>query len=462
MSAEKDVLRSLPSVSELLEEACVQEAGVSIGEGMAKLELRHALQQVRGCLLHGVDVGDVPAAVLERFQTRVARIQHAQGRTAINATGILLHTGLGRSPYAADVVQDLTQMDGYTRLQTSLETGKRCLREEHIERMLQELTGCEAATVVNNNAAATMLILNTVASEKEVVISRGQLIEIGGAFRMTDVMAMSGATLREVGCTNKTHLRDYEGAIGEETGALIHVHTSNYRVRGFSATPDIAALAPLGRKHGVAVVDDLGSGALVPLSEFGISSEPLVADSIRAGADLCCFSGDKLICGPQAGIVAGRKEWVQKVRKNPFARMFRVDKVTLAALEVTLRHFVNGTYREHLPFYQMLSRTPESLRQQADEVLAAAGLQGREDVQVEEAHAFIGSGSIPDEGIPSVAIVLEVAESRDIDRLAKRLRMHLPSVFCRASNGRLYFDLRTVQPRESEALSEALRSCLAS
>jgi len=273
--------------------------------------------------------GEEIAAELEH---RLVRLCQPQGRRAINASGILLHTGLGRAPLADDAAAALAGTTRYSVLQASLESGDRSLREEKIQRLLIELTGCEAATVVNNNAAATMLILHTLAAGREVIISRGQLIEIGGSFRMPDVMSRSGAILREVGTTNRTHVRDYEEAINERTAAIMHVHTSNYRVRGFAGAPDIGELVELGRRRDVAVIDDLGSGAIVPLAEFGIGNEPLVKDSIAAGADVVCFSGDKLICGPQAGIICGKKPIIERIRRSAFARMFRVCKLTLAGL----------------------------------------------------------------------------------------------------------------------------------
>jgi L-seryl-tRNA(Ser) seleniumtransferase len=291
-----------------------------------------------------------------------------------------------------------------------------------------------------------------------VVISRGQLIEIGGSFRMTEVMAQSGAVLREVGTTNRTHLRDYESAINERTGALLHVHTSNYRVRGFAGTPSIEELVNLGRKHRVPVIDDLGSGALVPLNEWGISDEPLVKHSM--GVDLACFSADKLICGPQAGIICGQRGLIEKIRKNPYARMFRVCKLTLAALEATLMQFVNGQFRERLPFYRMLSRPAASLV--ADAQTLAQGLGGIPGVAayVEEDVSYVGSGSIPDEGIPT-RVVRVRHEQIPADLLAKRLRLGVPPVFGRLADRQLVLDVRTLREGEIGNVVEAVRAALA-
>ena len=326
--------------------------------------------------------------------------------------------------------------------------------------MLIELTGCEAATVVNNNAAATMLVLNTLCEGKEAIISRGQLIEIGGEFRMPDVMARSSAIMREVGTTNRTHLRDYERAIGPNTGALMHVHTSNYRVRGFSGVPDIRELCGLGHRHDLPVIDDLGSGALIRLSRFGMADEPLVSVSIAEGADVVCFSGDKLICGPQAGILCGKKEIIERIRKNPFARMFRVCKLTIAALEATLTHFVNETYSTALPFYRMLSAPDEVLDRRAQTL--AAGISGIPGIRVEVVKdvAFIGSGSMPDEGLSSQAVRIRFDEAMtarmSVDAIAEKLRTGRPSIFCRVQDDALCFDMRTLFEGEEKEIANQL------
>ena len=338
-----DLLRTIPSVTQVLTSEPGRELAREFGHGLTTFELRSFLDDLRRDIRGGAIESMLSLEQLaDELRLRLARLSQAAGRRAINATGILLHTGLGRAPLCREAIDAIAACHGYSVLQASLESGDRSLREAAVQRILIELTGCEAATIVNNNAAATMLILNTLAAGKEVIISRGQLIEIGGSFRMTDVMAQSSATLREVGTTNRTHLRDYENAISDRTGAIIHVHTSNYRIRGFASTPDVPELVELGRRHNISVIDDLGSGALVPLREFGLTDEPLVRDSIAAGIDVACFSGDKLICGPQSGIICGRAAAIERIRKNPFARMFRVGKLTLAALQATLIHFLNA------------------------------------------------------------------------------------------------------------------------
>jgi L-seryl-tRNA(Ser) seleniumtransferase len=457
-------LRAIPAVAEVL----AGEAGTALcdtfGAGLVKLALHDLLDDCRRAIRAGrADAPTDMASLTGILRSRLVRLARPAGRRAVNATGILLHTGLGRAPLGGSAMAALAGFDRYSILQTDPDTGKRCLREAKVERMLQALTGCQAATVVNNNAAATMLILNTLAAGREVIVSRGQLIEIGGAFRLPDVMAKSGAALREVGTTNRTHMRDYEGAIGEDTGAIIHVHTSNYRVRGFSGTPDIRALVPLGHRHGFPVIDDLGSGALVPLAPFGLPDEPLVADSIKAGADVCCFSGDKLICGPQCGIVVGTRDTIARIRKNPFARMFRVCKMTLAALEATLAHFVNGDYADVLPFYRMLGRSPDALAATAGDLVARLdGLPGC-TVSAAPDVAYVGSGSVPDQGILTTVLrcVPDPAAGPTAEALARRLRLGVPSVFCRVQDDALLFDMRTLLDGEADILVDRLRAALA-
>lgn len=447
-----ELLRQIPSVSELLESLQIKGLCECFGEEMVKLELRKTLEDLRSNIRSGKpeDVPDV-SRLAYSLRQRLESFTET-GRYVINATGILLHTGLGRAPLCKEAIEALKGMERYSLLQADTVSGKRSLREEKVEQMLINLTGCEAATVVNNNAAATMLVLNTLAAAKRVVISRGQLIEIGGEFRMPDVMEKSSVILHEVGTTNRTHLRDYEQAIGQDTGALLHVHTSNYRIRGFTGVPDIRELCELGHKYGIPVIDDLGSGALIPLSKFGISDEPLVQDSISAGIDVVCFSADKLICGPQAGIICGKKSIIESIRKNPFARMFRVCKLTTAALEATLIHFINGTYSSAIPFYQMLGVSNKTLEAKARlitrELSSIKGIK----TQVIDDVSYIGSGSLPDEGIPSKVVRISFDKLPKgvscIDEIGQALRQGSPVVFCRIQDNSLYFDTRTLFEKE--------------
>jgi L-seryl-tRNA(Ser) seleniumtransferase len=468
--AVENVLRGLPAVGEFLASEVGRKLSAEFGEGMTKFELRQALAEMREGIRKGKTTqGPTEEGVGREVAARLRRSATGTGRRAINATGILLHTGLGRAPMCEAAIAAMAAAAGNTPLQASLDSGDRSLREERVQAMLRELTGCEAATVVNNNAAATMLVLNTLAgggggagataAAKEVIISRGQLIEIGGSFRMTEVMAQSGAILREVGTTNRTHLRDYEAAIGEQTAALIRVHTSNYRIRGFAGTPGIAELTELGRKRHVPVIDDLGSGALVPLAPWGMTDEPLVRDSIAAGVDVACFSGDKLIGGPQAGIICGRATMIERMRKNPYARMFRVCKLTLAGLEATLAEFINGTWRKNIPLYQMLDRPMPELETTARDLAGHLSKLGGVTTAVGQDVSYIGSGSLPDEGIATWVVRLRHARRSAAD-FARRLRLGVPSVFGRLADGEVVLDMRTLRGQEAREVAEAVGAAI--
>jgi L-seryl-tRNA(Ser) seleniumtransferase len=456
-----ELLRAMPSTSTLLETETFRGLASEFGDRLAKLELRALLAQARSSIGAG-KLAQPPAAeeLLADLRPRLVRLVRPEGREAINATGILLHTGLGRAPLCAEALAAIAHLRGYSLLQSDVADGGRSLREEKVEQLLCELTGCEAATVVNNNAAATMLILNTLAAGREVIISRGQLIEIGGSFRIPDVMTQSGAVLREVGTTNRTHVADYVGAIGERTAAILHVHTSNYRIRGFAGVPSIEELVQVGRDHGVPVVDDVGSGALVPLQPYGLPDEPLVHDSIAAGSDVCCFSADKLIGGPQAGLIVGKQALIGRIRKNPFARMFRVCKLTLAALEATLCHFVDGrSYRHAIPFYSMLGRPIEALQQQAKLVVSLIGEVPGATIAVVDHLSYVGSGSVPDQGVATVAVSIR-HEARTPRELARRLRTSIPAVFGHIKDDRLLLDMRTVESERVRVLAALARQAL--
>ncbi|HQH29085.1 MAG TPA: L-seryl-tRNA(Sec) selenium transferase, partial [Oligoflexia bacterium] len=349
-------------------------------------------------------------SLLGLVRERLVRLTSPLGRKAINATGVLLHTGLGRAPLAKNALDALAMAGCFSVVQVDLETGERSLREAKIEQMLRELTGCEAATVVNNNAAATFIVLQVLARAKEVIVSRGHLIEIGGSFRMPDVMAQSGALLREVGTTNRTHLHDYDAAIGADTGALMHVHPSNYKIQGFAGTPGLDELCALGRKHGLPVIADLGSGAIVPMDKYGLSDNLTIGEALAMGAALTCSSGDKLICGPQAGIICGQKKWIEQVRKSPFARMFRVGKLTLSALEATLLHYVNGAHEQNIPLYRMLCVTEDELRQRGEKLIGALTNLHRIELALLDDFAYVGGGSLPAQAVPTKIVRLALAD----------------------------------------------------
>lgn len=458
-----DLLRQLPSVDRLLSDPAVQELLERHGHGQVVFAIRRVLDDLRTEIIDGRMAGLEPEQIAPLVRDRVQRAVRPSIRHAINAAGIILHTGLGRALMPAAAVEAVHGVaHGYSTLATDLEHGRRISRDDHYRDLLCALTGAEAATVANNNAAATMLVLNTLAQGKEVIISRGQLVEIGGAFRMPEVMAMSGAIMREVGTTNKTHLRDYERAINENTAAIMRVHQSNYRILGFTSEPDIAELAELGREHHLPVIDDVGSGALIDLRQFGLGPEPLVQDSVKAGATVTCFSGDKLIGGPQCGIIVGDKPAIERIKKNPLARALRIDKMTVAALEATLKLFLNERdLCEQHPTYRMLSLGVDGLERRAQAVLTLLGEVPPEvaELTVEPGETEIGSGSAPIEKLPSRVLAIQPKQI-SVDELSRQLRYFEPPIFARIQHDSVILDFRTIQPDEDEVVLQALQSIL--
>jgi L-seryl-tRNA(Ser) seleniumtransferase len=456
--------RNLPSVNEVLRSSPVQALVANYAHDQLVAAIRAELDDLRGRLARGESPDG--AAGVEPIAARVAqRLGQAfqpKLRSVINATGIVLHTNLGRAPIAEDAARAAYEaVRGYLNLELDLETGKRSSRSLAVREWLCRLTGAESATAVNNNAAATLIALRALCQGKEVVISRGQLIEIGGSFRIPDIMAVSGATLREVGTTNITRLADYERAIGPNTAALMQVHTSNYRISGFTKSVALADLVGLGRKHGLLVLDDIGSGALLDFCRFGFQGEPVARDSIAAGADLVLFSGDKLLGGPQAGILAGRRELIQKIEKDPLMRAVRLDKMTLAALETTLRLYLHEdrALRE-VSVLRMLATPLPELRQRAEALAARLReLEGLRTVAVREDVAFVGGGSLPDQAMKTYVVEITGRDLTDTE-LAHRLRTGTPAVVGRLRDGKLLLDLRTIFPHQEDGLVAAVQRCL--
>jgi len=462
-------LRKLPSVDAVLGRGDAAPLVERYGREQTVEAVRAALDEARTAIAKsGDETADDGAADPSLIVSRAAALLSAKFartlRRAINATGILMHSGLGRAVLAEDARQALDEVArGYSTLALDLDTGRRGQRDAHVASLLRALTGAEAATICNNNAAATVLILNTLARGKEVILSRGQLVEIGGSFRMPEVMAMSGAVLREVGTTNKTHLRDYADAIGPNTGAILRVHHSNYRILGFHAEPSIEELAALGRERGIPVIDDLGSGALVDLDAYDLEAEPLVRRSVEAGVECACFSGDKLIGGPQSGIIVGKEAAIARIKKNPMARAFRCGKLTLAAMEATLRLFLApDRLNERHPIYRMLSRTLNELERRGRAIVENVGpsLPKGARVSVEDGEAQMGSGSVPVETIPSKVVALKT-DATALEELARTLRRQSPAIFARIHKDALLFDLRTIQPDEDADVAAAIRALFA-
>jgi L-seryl-tRNA(Ser) seleniumtransferase len=452
--------RCIPPVNDVLDVPVVRALAQRHAHEVIVAAVRAELDELRQRVKQGESLdGEVSAAsVGERVALRLERELRPKLREVINATGIVLHTNLGRAPIAEEAAQAAQDAaHGYLNLELDLETGKRSSRQIAIREWVCRLTGAESATAVNNNAAATVIVLRALCQGKEVVISRGQLIEIGGSFRIPEIMAVSGAILREVGTTNITRLSDYERAIGPATGGLLRVHTSNYRISGFTEAVPLAELVQLGQKHKIPVIDDIGSGALVDFGRFGFQGEPVARESVAAGADLVLFSGDKLLGGPQAGIIAGKKEWVQKIEKDPLMRAFRLDKMTLAALEATLRLYLNEERAlQEIPVLRMLGTPPAELKRRAEGLAERLRRVNGLSVDVHEDVAYVGGGSLPDQAMTTWVVEIAAVGLSDAE-LALRLRNGTPAVVGRLRDGRPVLDVRTVFPRQESALVEAVQ-----
>lgn len=423
----------------VLEQPAVAEYEAALGRDGIKRAVERVLDRARAF--------EVPSdeALLAAVVTQLDEIALHDLIPAINATGIIAHTNLGRVPLAREALAAVERIaHGYSNLEFDLAAGRRGSRYDHVTGLICELTGSESALVVNNCAAAVLLILDTFAKEREVVVARGQLVEIGGGFRLPEVLERSGAVLREVGTTNRVYIRDYEAALSPRTALLLRTHPSNYRVEGFVSEVSGAELVALGRRAGVPVVEDLGNGALVDLEAYGLPHERTVRDALDDGIALVTFSGDKLLGGPQAGIVAGDARAVARLRSNPLLRALRVDKMTLAALSATLRLHRDPTSRARIPFYRMLGTTLGELRERASAYLAAMP-----DARIVESDAYAGGGALPQTRIPSLAIALP-AEHPDL--IAARLRHDNPAVIARVADGCVLFDLRTIAPDEDDTV----------
>jgi L-seryl-tRNA(Ser) seleniumtransferase len=366
----------------------------------------------------------------------------------INATGVIIHTNLGRAPLSEETLKAMQDAAAYTNLEYDLDAGERGSRYVHAEEILKRVTGAEAALVVNNNAGAVLLILTALARDKEVVISRGQLVEIGGGFRIPDVMKQSGARLVEVGTTNRTYLDDYARAITDDTALLMRVHSSNFRVVGFTHAATLEELVELARARNLRVVDDLGSGALLDTAQFGLAHEPTPMESLRAGAHLVAFSADKLLGGPQGGVIVGAREEIERLKKHPLVRALRVDKVTLAGLQATLLHYLKNEATKKVPVWQMISAGREELNERAMKWATrwnAVGLSA----QVLDAESTVGGGSLPGETLPTRVVALSVHAP---DVFAARLRQNVPPIIARIEENRVVFDPRTVLASDEDAL----------
>ena len=467
--------RSLPSVDRILSDERI--SGLSNGgePGLATTLVRQAIAMARLSIAGG---GPAPTdeQLVENVLGLATAVLEPSLRPVINATGVIIHTNLGRAPLSEEAIEAMAAVSrGYSNLEFDLEAGERGSRYTHLETVLTRLTGAEAAIAVNNNASAVLLALSALAGghsdgaqgeradealrqaqgEREVIISRGQAVEIGGGFRIPDVMAQSGARLVEVGTTNRTYLRDYEAAITPDTVAIMRVHASNFRIIGFTESPAIQELGRLAHERGVLLIDDIGSGCLLDTTEFGLAPEPTVAESIAAGADLVLFSGDKLLGGPQAGVIVGREDLIAQLRRHPLARAVRIDKASIAGLAATLHHYLRGEALTRVPVWRMIAMPLRDIERRARRWARVI----KEPARLADGRSMIGGGSLPEEGLPTKLVAI-AGDGAEVSEIARRLRTGDPPVVARIEHGALLLDPRTVRPEEDRTLVAAVTAAL--
>ncbi|MDO8885640.1 L-seryl-tRNA(Sec) selenium transferase [Candidatus Oleimmundimicrobium sp.] len=462
MTEKKKYLRKLSAVDEILELSAMKDLISNYPRMVVVNAVRTVINKLRKTIIEAKkddelkDISLEPEDLVPLVSELVKEVMSPSLRRVINATGVVVHTNLGRSilaPSAVDAV--LNVASSYSNLEFNLDKGVRGDRHSHVESLLCALTGAEAAMVVNNNAGAVLLALSTIANGKEVVISRGQLVEIGGSFRIPDVMRQSGAILKEVGATNKTYLEDYREAIGEETALLLKVHTSNFKVVGFAAEVSLQDLVTLGKEHNLPVMDDLGSGVFLDLSEYGLPShEPTVCESVKAGADIVTFSGDKLLGAPQAGIIVGEKKLIEQMKKDPLTRALRVDKLTLAGLEETLRLYLDPAKAiEEIPTLNMILTPLLELKKKAAKLARKINekIGTKYLVEIIEDTSRVGGGALPLVELPTAVVALS-AKNLSVSKLESKLRKSDPSIISRVHEDKVFLDVRTIQPEEIEEI----------
>ena len=463
----QSILRRIPAVDQLLSRPAIASWINCTSREFVVAEIQNTLQGVREQIRSG-GIDPETGVSPERLETLL--IEKLQSRlrpnlcAVINATGVILHTNLGRAPLSSAAQKTLSAFSvNYTNLEYEILAGRRSHRDKLIEPLLREVLGCEAATVVNNNAAAVYMILNTLAYGKEVVVSRGELVEIGGSFRIPDIMARSGAILREVGTTNKTRATDYQSAIGPNTAMLLRVHPSNFRMIGFTERPELKELIALARASKVPLVEDVGSGCLLDLRSYGISDEPLPTESLSAGADLVCFSGDKLLGGPQAGIIAGARALVEPIRRNPMMRTYRVEKLIYGALEATIQSYRVGRAAREVPVVRMITMTGDELKKRAQGFLRRlrAVLPETVRAQLLAGNSLVGGGSCPEYDIPTTLVAIESSRVSP-NAIESRLRTQDPAIILRLEEDKALIDLRTVFPAQEKALLDGIKKAVGS
>ena len=435
-------LRAIPAVDRMLQDPQVVDLIHTSGRPLVLKAIRQVLTEARERIKDQPDEIRQEDLVVDIEKTISGWLKPTL-QPVINATGVILHTNLGRAPLSAAAIEAVVMASaGYSTLEFDLETGKRGSRSVHIESVLKNITGAEAGLVVNNNAAAVLLVLSALSRRKRAVIARSQLVEIGGGFRVPEVMAQSGAKLVEIGTTNRVHIDDFKLALEEPTAIVMRVHPSNFKIVGFTFEPEFSEIVTAAHHAGAIVVDDLGSGALVDTAKYGLAQEPTVFESLSAGADVVCFSGDKLLGGPQAGIILGKKSLLDKIKRDPLARAVRADKVTLAALNATLYHYLKDEVETQIPVWQMISQPLAQIRQRAEKWRLTLGTG-----VVQEAESTVGGGSLPGEVLPTFVLAVEV---KNPDQIMARLRESRPAVIARVENNKILFDPRTVLLNDEE------------
>ena len=457
----KSLLRDIPKVDDLIRSSALAYLFEDMPRATAIEAIREELEALRRAVLSG-DIEAMPSqkSIIENAYERAKLKARPSLRGVINGTGVVLHTNLGRACIPAEAVAAIVNAArGYSTLEYDVASGSRGERYSHIEKLLCSLTGAESAMAVNNNAAAVLLVLSALTSGGEVIVSRGELVEIGGSFRVPEIMESCGAKLKEVGTTNKTHISDYENAITEQTRAIMKVHTSNYRIVGFTETVSRQAMAETAHKNGLVFIEDLGSGSLVDLNLFGIREEPTVLDPVRAGADVVSFSGDKLLGGPQAGIIIGKKKYIDILKKHPLTRAMRIDKLTLAALEATLRCYAENRQLEAIPTLRMLACSEQELKEKAERLAAMLNESGirAEAVAVEDQ---VGGGSVPMQLLKAYAVAV-YTDKLTPEQLEKKLRLSKPPIIGRIDHDRYLLHVRTIEQAQFECIASAACAAVA-
>jgi len=462
MNEKQKLLSHLPSVDKILK----SEQGVqwlkTYPRGYVLQAIREVIDLKRRDIIEALNPDLSEELMIAEIESKLEKLTSYSLRPLINATGVVIHTNLGRSILSEKALENITRISGsYSNLEYDVEEGKRGKRYSHLKRILKEVTGAEDALIVNNNAAAVLLCLNTLAKGKEVIVSRGELVEIGGSFRMPEIMASSSALLHEVGTTNKTHLHDYEKAINEDTALILKVHQSNYRITGFTKEVSVEDLVNLGRRHQVPVMFDLGSGCLIDLKPFGIHNEPVVKEIVDSGVDIITFSGDKLLGGPQGGVIVGKKQYIEIIQKNPMTRAMRIDKLTLAGFEATLMEYIDEEKAiENIPTLRMLLQKPKEIKGRAKKIATRLKREIKDvRIHVLPDSSRAGGGAMPETDLPTYVISIN-PNNQSVNELEEKLRKGNPPIITRIKEDSLILDARTVRDKEIENLVKGVRAAL--